>query len=168
MLALDGIFLGGTVQRAISGHSPISIHQPVTTDLEHLEQKYKYAFQMAEKFAFGLIKLSVLFLWKRMFGHVRTFAICCWVMIGLIIAWSIAFFFATLFQCGTHWEWNWAPIATFSRNCPNSVDMFTVYMATDIFTDFIIMYMPVPIIWRLHMPMRKKIGVTSIFMFGFL
>lgn len=141
---------------------------PVTTDLEHLVEKYKYGFQTTEKITFGLIKLSILLLWKRMFGRVRSFAILCWVMMGVITIWSMAFFFATLFQCGTQWSWNWAPITLFLTQCTDTLDMLTVFTATDVTTDFIIMFMPTPIIWQLHMPIQKKLGVTSIFMVGLL
>lgn len=168
MLALDGIFLSGTVQGAINGHSPVVNDWPVSTDLEHLAEKYKYAFHITEKVAFGLIKLSILFLWKRMFGRVRSFAILCWIMIGIIASWSIAFFFATVFRCGTYWALNWAPSTSFPTQCTDTLAIITVFSATDVITDLIILFMPVPIIWRLHMGLRKKIGVTSIFMVGFL
>ncbi|KAI1801822.1 hypothetical protein F4811DRAFT_573640 [Daldinia bambusicola] len=166
VLTLNGIFIGGTVHSAITGHSPIEDNWPVTTELEHTAQKYKYAFQTTEKLTFGLIKLSILFLWKRIFGPTRYFVVFCWIMIGIISAWSLSFFFATVFQCGTQWTWNWAPIGIFLTQCTNTLNMLTVFTATDLLTDFIIMLMPAPIIWKLHMPTKKKIGVTSIFMVG--
>ncbi|KAI1089105.1 hypothetical protein F5B19DRAFT_468782 [Rostrohypoxylon terebratum] len=166
VLALNGIFIAGTVQGAITGHSPIENDWPVTTELEHLAQKYKYAFQTTEKVTFGLIKLAILFLWKRIFGPAGWFVRLCWCMIVIICAWSISFFFATLFQCGTEWTWNWAPIGIFLTQCTNTLNMLTVFTATDLLTDFIIMFMPVPLIWKLHMPTRRKIGVTCIFMLG--
>ncbi|KAI1124348.1 hypothetical protein F5Y10DRAFT_249614 [Nemania abortiva] len=167
VLALNGIFLAGTIQGAITGHSPVVDGWPVTTELEHLAQKYKYAFQTTEKVAFGLIKLSLLFLWKRIFIQAKRFVLLCWIMIGIITAWSLAFFFATVFQCGTRWRMNWAPIAIFLTQCVNTLDLLTVFTATDIVTDFIIILMPVPMIWKLHMPTKRKIGITSIFMVGF-
>ncbi|KAI1079501.1 hypothetical protein F5B20DRAFT_166674 [Whalleya microplaca] len=166
VLALNGIFIAGTVQGAITGHSPVVNDWPVTTDLEHLAQKYKYAFQTTEKIAFGLIKLSFVFLWKRLFTRARPMVILCWVMVGVLTAWCLAFFFATVFQCGTRWTWNWAPIGIFLTQCANTLTLLTVFTATDLLTDFIIMFMPVPLIWKLHMPTKKKIGVTSIFMVG--
>ncbi|KAI1382424.1 hypothetical protein F4677DRAFT_452129 [Hypoxylon crocopeplum] len=170
VLGLNGIFIGGTVQGAITGHSPVVPatvdNWPVTTELEHLAQKYKYAFQTTEKITFGLIKLSILFLWKRIFGPARPFVLLCWIMIGVITAWCISFFFATVFQCGIQWTWNWAPIGIFLTQCTNTLNMLTVFTATDLFTDFIIMFMPVPLIWKLQMPTRKKVGITSIFMVG--
>lgn len=167
-MILNGVFLAGTIQGAITGHSPVVNNWPVTTELEHLAQKYKYAFQTTEKITFGLIKLSILLLWKRLFGRIRSFARFCSIMIWVITAWSIAFFFATLFQCGTRWTWNWAPIFIFLTQCSDTLNMLTVFTATDVLTDFIIMFMPVPIIWKLQMPLRKKLGVTSIFMVGLL
>jgi hypothetical protein len=168
VLALNGIFIAGTIQGAITGHSPVVDGWPMTTELEHLAQKYKYAFQTTEKLAFGLIKLSFLFLWKRIFSQAKRFVLMCWVMIGIIIAWAISFFFATVFQCGTQWHKNWAPIAIFLTQCVNTLDLLTVFTVTDIVTDFIIILMPVPLIWRLQMPKNKKIGITGIFMIGFL
>ncbi|KAJ5783755.1 uncharacterized protein N7518_009432 [Penicillium psychrosexuale] len=44
--------------------------------------------------------------------------------------------------------------------------MLTVFCGTDVLTDFVIMLMPVPIIWKLKMSVKKKIGVTSVFMVG--
>ncbi|CDM37566.1 hypothetical protein DTO013E5_7646 [Penicillium roqueforti] len=166
VLALNGIFLSGVIQGAITGHSIVLNNWPQPSALEVLVQKYKYAFQTTEKIAFGLIKTSILLLWKRMLSPIRSFQLLCWVMIGIVAAWSISFFFATLFQCGTHWDWNWAPIGFFLTECTDTLNMLTVFCGTDVLTDFVIMLMPVPIIWKLKMSVKKKIGVTSVFMVG--
>ncbi|OTA98111.1 hypothetical protein M426DRAFT_28773 [Hypoxylon sp. CI-4A] len=166
ILALNGIFIGGTVRGAITGHSPVVNNWPVSTELEHLAQKFKYAFQTVEKIPFGLIKLSILFLWRRLFKPSNTFVRICWIMIGVTAAWSIAFFFATIFRCGTKIEKNWAPIGTFFEQCSNPLEIIATFAATDILTDFIIMFMPIPLIWNLQMPFRRKVGITGIFMLG--
>ncbi|KAJ5173917.1 uncharacterized protein N7500_001848 [Penicillium coprophilum] len=166
VLALNGIFLSGIIQGAITGHSIVLNNWPQPSALEVLVQKYKYAFQTTEKIAFGLIKLSILLLWKRMLSPIRSFQLFCWFMIGIVAAWSISFFFATLFQCGTNWDWNWAPIKFFLTECTDTLNMLTVFCGTDLLTDFVIMFMPVPIIWKLQMSIKKKIGVTSVFMVG--
>ncbi|KAL3478697.1 hypothetical protein BJX99DRAFT_256347 [Aspergillus californicus] len=166
VLALNGIFLSGLIQGAITGHSIVLNNWPQPSALEVLVQKYKYAFQTTEKIAFGLIKMSILFLWKRILSPIRSFQLFCWFMIGIVAAWSISFFFATLFQCGTHWHWNWAPIGFFLTECTDTLNMLTVFCGTDLLTDFVIIFMPVPIIWRLRMSVRKKIAVTGMFMVG--
>jgi hypothetical protein len=109
-----------------------------------------------------------LFLWKRLLGQLQPFRGACWAMIAVITLWMAAFFFATVFQCGTHWELNWAPIGVFLTQCSNTLNMLTVFTATDLLTDFIIMLMPTPIIWGLRLPIEKKIGVLSLFMVALL
>ncbi|TGJ80466.1 hypothetical protein E0Z10_g8296 [Xylaria hypoxylon] len=166
-LALNGIFLGATIEGAITGHSPVVDGWPVTIPLEIVAQKYKYAFQITEKIVFGLIKVSILLLWKRLFGSSKRFRILCWVMIGITVLWTLAFFFTTIFQCGTRWSMNWAPIGIFLTQCIESLDVLTVFAATDILSDLIIICMPVPLIWRLHLPTKKKVALNSVFLIGF-
>ena len=69
-------------------------------------------------------------------------------MIGITIAWSLAFFLATVFQCGVEWSLNWAPITDFLTKCSNTLDMLTVFTATDILTDLMIIAMPIPMVRR--------------------
>ncbi|KAI0434598.1 hypothetical protein F5Y09DRAFT_295946 [Xylaria sp. FL1042] len=166
-LALNAIFLGATVEGAITGHSPVVDGWPVTIPLEIVAQKYKYAFQTTEKIVFGLIKVSILLLWIRLFGSSKRLRILCWVLIGLTTAWTFAFFFTTLFQCGTRWSMNWSPIGVFLSQCIESLNVLTVFAATDILSDLIIISIPLPLIWRLHLPTKKKIALNSVFLVGF-
>lgn len=167
VLGLNFMFLAGCVQNVITGHSPVVNDFPVSTETEHLAEKYKYGFQTTEKLAFGLIKLSILFLWRRIFGHVRAFNIVSWIMIGIVTAWSITFFLATVFQCGLDWSLNWAPIANFLTQCSNTLNMLSVFTATDIFTDLMIIAMPIPMIWSLQMSVQRKIAINAMFLVGF-
>lgn len=105
-------------------------------------------------------------------------------MIGVVTAWSVAFFFATVFQCGTEWYLNWAPIADFLTKCSNTLNMLTVFTATDIITDLLIITMPIPMvrsldydspvnadlrqIWSLQMTTRRKVAINAMFLVGFL
>lgn len=167
VIALNMMFLAGCAQHVITGHSPVVNDWPISTETEHQAEKYKYGFQTTEKIAFGLIKLSILFLWRRIFGHVQTFNIISWVMIGVTIAWSTAFFFATVFQCGLDWSLNWAPIGIFLTQCSNTLNMLTVFTATDIITDILIIAMPMPMIWSLQMSVRRKLAISAMFLVGF-
>lgn len=67
-------------------------------------------------------------------------------MIGIVSAWSLAFFLGTVFQCGLHWSRNWAPIEIFLTQCSNTLDMLSVFTATDIVTDLMIIAMPIPMV----------------------
>ena len=156
----------------ITGHSPVVDGWPVSTETGHQAEKvnsfpswsqtrisnhllkYRYAFQVIEKITFALIKLSIIFLWKRIFGHVRAFSIVSWWMVALVIAWSLAFFFATVFQCGIQWYLNWAPIGEFLTECTNTLNMLSVFCATDVVTDLMIIAMPAPMVRIL--PFRRS------------
>ena len=70
-------------------------------------------------------------------------------MVGIIIAWSTTFFLATVFQCGINWSLNWAPITLFLTECSNTLDMLTVFTATDIITDLLIIAMPIPMVCKI-------------------
>jgi hypothetical protein len=86
--------------------------------------------------------------------------------VGIIAAWSTAFCLGTVFQCGTNWRLNFAPIGMFLTECSNTLDMLSAFAATDILTDFIIMFMPVPMIWSLQMAVKKKLAITGMFTVG--
>ncbi|KAI0872895.1 hypothetical protein GGS24DRAFT_518089 [Hypoxylon argillaceum] len=170
-LGLNSIFLAAAVEGVVTGHSVVVNGRPVTNGLEILTQKYKYAYQTTEKIVFGLIKLAILLLWRRLFGKampfIKTFNIVYYIMIFIVVAWTVAFFFETVFQCGTNWSLNWAPIFVFLTRCTASLNVLTVYGVTDILTDLIIIAMPIPLIWSLQMDNRKKVAVTAIFALGF-
>jgi hypothetical protein len=150
------------------GHSPVAEDRPLNTGLEQLAQKYKLAFQVTEKVALGLIKLSILCLWNRIFGQTKKFTIFCRIMIVVTIAWTVAFFFATLFQCGTHWARNWESMKIFPPKCTNAAALAAAFTSTDVVTNLVIILMPVPIIWRLQMRTKRKVGITAIFGVGLL
>ncbi|KAI0469384.1 hypothetical protein F4859DRAFT_487987 [Xylaria cf. heliscus] len=167
-LVLNGVFLAATIEGAITGHSPVENFLPVPIPLEIRAQIYKYPFQIDEKLVFGLVKLSILFLWKRLFGGpFKRFRVMCWALIVFTILWTAAFFFTTIFQCGTNWQLNWAHIEIFLTKCIKSLDVLTVFAVTDILSDFIIISMPIPLIWSLHLPIKKRVALTSVFLVGF-
>ena len=106
-------------------------------------------------------------------------------MIGLVLTWMIAFFFATIFQCGANWNLNWAPISEFLTHCSNTLSQLVAFTATDVLTDLIIIAMPIPMVrhvsnwhgksnahccqlWSLQIGMRKKLAVIAMFLVGFL
>ncbi|KAI0186892.1 hypothetical protein EV127DRAFT_472344 [Xylaria flabelliformis] len=89
------------------------------------------------------------------------------LVVGFIGAWSIAFFFITVFQCGLRWDLNWAPVGVQLTECVSLIGLLTAYSTLDLVTDFVILCIPIPVIWNLSMPVRKKIGVTAVFGVGF-
>ncbi|KAF6233129.1 hypothetical protein HO173_008673 [Letharia columbiana] len=116
--------------------------------------KIIYISQLTQTVTFGLTKIAVVLFYRRIFVP-RTFSIISLVMIGLNITWTIAFFAANLLQC---WpiSGNWTGLDAAPGTCIDTTMMYLAQAWSDVFTDIVILSMPIPWIWRLQMaPMRK-------------
>ena len=85
-----------------------------------------------------------------------------------IACWSIAFFFATAFQCGTKIEYWWTSAKTIQQYCLKTADLELAYGITDIITDLLVLLTPVPLIWALEMSTSRKVGLCGVFVLGLL
>lgn len=108
----------------------------------------------------------MLWLYKRIFRG-SLFTASVWVLIGVVIVWGFTIFFGNVFQC--------TPVSTYLHNsndphlhCVNGLQMFYAHAISDVCIDFIIMIMPWPVIWSLHMTTQRKIAVTAVFVLGCL
>ncbi|MCJ1486508.1 hypothetical protein MMC06_006685 [Schaereria dolodes] len=114
----------------------------------------------------GITKLSILFFYRRIFRG-TAFNIVTWTTIGLVASWIVAFFFATIF--------GWTPVQLSLHDpnnpdvhCIDSISFFYGGAGSDVLIDFIILAMPAPFLWRLHMCTSRKIGVMCMFLLGTL
>ena len=64
-------------------------------------------------------------------------------MIALIIAWTVAFFTANRLQCLPISE-NWTSLSAARGTCINTSIMYLAQAWSDIFTDVVILSMPLP------------------------
>ena len=56
-----------------------------------------------------------------------------------------------------------------TKACKVTADLFGVVMgAISVFSDLFVIYIPLPVVWQLRMSVRKKVGVSVIFLTGFL
>lgn len=110
----------------------------------------------------GFAKASILVLYIRIF-NVRNFRLQAKFMLGLVSAWAITFFFASLFQCYPITA-NMEPF--WGNHCVNTIVMWYIGAATDIVGDILILLMPIPPVLKLQLPLKKKLGVLSMFLLG--
>jgi hypothetical protein len=83
-------------------------------------------------------------------------------MAGFIVSWFFAVTFAVIFQCTpVNFIWN---KALASGHCINFEKFIFSTALINIITDFTLVAMPVPILWKLQMPTAKKIGTCGIFL----
>lgn len=121
-----------------------------------------YLDQIFYKFTINLTKLSILCLYLRIFSQ-TWFRRTCWTCVVLIFAYAISSIVATIFQC--------TPIPRFwNRKLPGTcIDVTAFWYANAIYniiTDIVILASVPPVVWKLRLPQRQKLGLTVVFGLG--
>ncbi|KAF6227624.1 hypothetical protein HO173_012153 [Letharia columbiana] len=119
-------------------------------------------------FVVFFIKLSILLQYLRIFAPTRKGNMFIYVGVHLCIWTNLVFYLTeTVFEIAicTPREKIWNPLMT-TGHC-FSVDV--TFQATGVFnviSDFAILILPMPCVWRLRLPLKKKILMTTIFATG--
>lgn len=96
----------------------------------------------------GCTKASILFFYLRIFATTkrsRTYVLFVSSII-LIIMMMIGFFFATLFECGSHISAMWQSAVALETYCPNTDSYDYGFAISDFITDVMILAMPIPLV----------------------
>ncbi|KAL8801760.1 MAG: hypothetical protein Q9182_004232 [Xanthomendoza sp. 2 TL-2023] len=129
--------------------------------------KIQYAFEFLWSVGIASIKLSILLFYRRLFPHSNTSlkwrtahaALCAAsIILGLISL------FGTAFQC-TPVKFLWDPTIP-GGHCINFSAFARFTSICNIVTDVLILAMPLPIVWSLHLERGKKVGVCGLFLLG--
>ncbi|MCJ1456795.1 hypothetical protein MMC28_007160 [Mycoblastus sanguinarius] len=118
--------------------------------------------------ALGLVKVSFILLYRRIFTK-RTAPIFHWVTLSLfsiIVSWTIAFFFSLVFICGNDFSAYWTSTIVEKAHCVDTDMLHNAFAISDVVTDVLIMILPLPMIWQLHLTTRRKLGICAIFGLG--
>ncbi|KAI6085330.1 hypothetical protein F4821DRAFT_279299 [Hypoxylon rubiginosum] len=110
------------------------------------------------------IKLSFLSLYRRIFVT-RTFEIITTCLIGLLITWWLCIIVSQVILC--------RPVETFwvrggSKYCIDRLKMNQATSISNAVWDFVLLLLPLPMVWNLNMTRRKKLQVTGAFLGGIL
>ena len=111
--------------------------------------KIQYEFQLVQIVALGLVKLSVLFFYRRIFSvnvAYKPFDIATRLMIWIIILWTVSFFFAFLFDCGTHVDAQWTTLENLVQYC-DSLNSEIAFAVSDMICDLLILILPLPMVF---------------------
>jgi len=112
-------------------------------------------------------KLAILMFYYALLNVMQFLKYVIYVVSGIIVAYTLAIFFALIFACHPV-ERNWGPILQF-RDMDYCIDRAGLYLATALTnttSDIILIPIPIPIIWRLHVPVGQKLGIAAIFGVG--
>lgn len=110
----------------------------------------------------SLCKISILLLYCRIFA-LPAFQWCCYVMGGLIVAWSLSTILAALLICRPVSDL-WDPVP--QGYCGNHVLSYTITGAINIVTDVVVLLLPLPYLARLEMALYKKVVLVATFTLG--
>ncbi|KAI0180076.1 hypothetical protein GGR52DRAFT_529638 [Hypoxylon sp. FL1284] len=140
----------------------------LTTSQISLVYQIQWAYTVMLPLTLGCIKTSFLFFYLRVFAVTRKGATYV-ILVGMIVfvtAASLAFFLAKLFECELNFWAIWGSTLDLKNYCFNIFDASLWLCIVDFATDIIIISIPIPLIWRLHLSPRKKIAVSGVFLIG--
>ncbi|KAG9252052.1 uncharacterized protein F5Z01DRAFT_638690 [Emericellopsis atlantica] len=125
--------------------------------------KMFYAPEIGYTLLTGVLKLSILLSYKRIFGHMRKILVYIHVLMGLAAGWLVSCLFVIIFQC---WPIHkvWKPLTP--GGC---IDLLAFLWATSVsnfIIDWLILSVPLIPIWKLQMTPIKKVFVAGSFALG--
>ncbi|PLB46206.1 hypothetical protein P170DRAFT_512753 [Aspergillus steynii IBT 23096] len=152
----------GAQMDIVGGHSSLGITPPKQRQVG----KFEYAFWIGHVLAIGLIKLALLFLFRRIFkgsAYQTPFDYANWTLIVLVTLWTVVFLFIQIFACGADPSRGWASLESLRSKC---VDTFAMQTGCAVFSwvmDLAILIEPLFMIAPLKMSFRKKLQVSLVF-----
>ena len=116
-----------------------------------------------------MAKLAVLILLYRIFGVDRRFRWVCLALGPIIFLWSLITAIMQIFRCRP-FKATWSAVYTLEHpdgyKCLDRILLTTVYGWFNIFSDFMLLFMPLPMLWKLHLTWQKKLGLFFVFATG--
>ncbi|KAJ5918307.1 hypothetical protein N7454_010682 [Penicillium verhagenii] len=125
---------------------------------------WNYANQLLYNPCLTLIKVSILMFLRRLDSRSRIVNILIWTSLGVVTALFIAVLFVDIFQCHPI-AYNW-DMTIKGGKCINQGAFYVSSAALNLFTDLIVISIPILITWNLQMPLRRKIAVCLILCLG--
>ncbi|KAL8719756.1 MAG: hypothetical protein Q9225_003272 [Loekoesia sp. 1 TL-2023] len=108
-------------------------------------------------------KIAILMLYIQVFGIKKRFRYLCFSMMAVVVFYCTIFFFIEAFNCNPV-EKVWHSLTyTGKFTCFDNTHIERVIGGFNIATDFIILVLPIPLILRLQLDPRRKLGLAIIF-----
>ncbi|KAF9248293.1 hypothetical protein DTO013E5_5203 [Penicillium roqueforti] len=130
-------------------------------------QKLNLSFQIMFSMSSCFTKISLLWFCRRLIGkgHFALYNLAFIFAIVFVGVASLLFTIISIFQCSpirAYWQLN----PTESYHCMNDGAIVFSASVINIFTDFLVTALPMPLIWSLKLPARQRLAVISIFALG--
>ncbi|KAL7622877.1 hypothetical protein AAE478_006556 [Parahypoxylon ruwenzoriense] len=109
------------------------------------------------------IKWSILLFYQRVFGASRPVQWYTRATMVVVFLWMVSVILETFLLCRPL-AYNWD--TSIEGTCGDRNTVFVIAGATNMLTDFMVLLMPVPIIWKLKLPTSQRIGLVATFSLG--
>lgn len=120
------------------------------------------AFQLLYLNSLGVIKLSVLSFYLRVFVS-KGVRVVIKITMGAVVLWAVVHGLGMVFICSpVSYQWD----MTHKGTCGNKIALYASLIITNIVTDIFIMALPVYTIWHLQMRASEKLGLAACFTLG--
>ncbi|KAF1948665.1 hypothetical protein CC80DRAFT_458826 [Byssothecium circinans] len=120
--------------------------------------------ETAYNFSIMTTKLSILCLYYRLFP-LPWFKKAVMALGAFVIAYSIPQIFGDIFQC-VPIKAKWDPVAAMTAHCIDYVKLIITCGIINIITDFMMLALPVPVLWSLHVSSHRKLVLSVMFLIG--
>ncbi|MCJ1447904.1 MAG: hypothetical protein MMC23_008416 [Stictis urceolatum] len=158
LTSLVCVFIGN-----LGGHDFLPDGKPAITLHAHTVRATSlWVGQWLSALAVGFTKISILFLYRRIFLG-KVFLITTNIMVIISVVWTIAFVFANIFECNPV---SAIYIAEKKGTCIEFGNMLLGQAISDILTDVLILVLPWYPVYHLKMPLSRKLAVCGIFLLG--
>ncbi|MCJ1443806.1 MAG: hypothetical protein MMC23_004306 [Stictis urceolatum] len=137
----------------------------VFKDIDVLYVKLTFAASILYFTVAGSTKLSILFMYNRIFSVNRIFKHQLYIASFLVLGWWIGCTVATLTNC-IPLEYTWINALDDPRYCFNFNVFWMVEGAVEVMIDIAILSLPIHTVLRLQLSRKKKATVAMIFLLG--
>lgn len=111
----------------------------------------------------SLVKLSVVLFYFRVFRNVRLYKYALWAASFLVVGWCIGINFLAMFECiPVQAYWQLTP-----RRCINNNVAFLGATISNVVVDIVILLLPLPMLWRLHLDTKRRLALSGVFICGY-
>lgn len=115
---------------------------------------------------YGIIKISVILFYKRIFEVRKRFRVFFNIYFFVVIAWTITAFFGSLFCAGSKPSDFWTGPPTQLSRVINYGAFLLSMNAIDLVLDVIVLLIPLPLIIDMTLSTRRKVQVLAVFALG--
>ncbi|EAW09305.1 uncharacterized protein ACLA_035080 [Aspergillus clavatus NRRL 1] len=125
---------------------------------------WSFANQLVYNPCLTMIKISILLFLRRLESRSTVVNLLIWSSIVVTVLLFVIVLFIDIFQC-TPVAYLFDPTIE-GGSCIHQAAFYVSTAATNLFTDLLVLVIPILITWSLQMPVRRKVAVCIILSFG--